>query len=532
MAGRFDFYFKQQVTESELDAAFEALELSQRQLIADQALFGISAGGALTQTTPVANLTVQASGPCYGYDQLGQRLYFAGPSQTIDCSVDANAVTTSVAASGNEKWLTIFLKFKRILSDERIDGNSQPVFFRRDESYSLVVVQGAEAVIGGASKPALDPTMIILGDINLRWHQSQILSANINVDRRGDTYVLNGPPGGASVRAGSAHDAILGMLGALNNHIIGVSGVPGHPALAISTTDGPVWLDAKQNLAADVQTQLNKIVSDLKGTASGDDGAMKIGARARAGTIFSYSAGSLRSILEAIASQLDTLSVGVTRVAYVADVTALRALTTHVQTSVAIVAGEGIYHFFPSLSTADDGLHIIRPTDVLSGSPGRWVSPLGVEIGVALGIAQLDATARVAAANVRNGIIATVGSTFGTAGSTYATITASTFADLASIAGVTAAAGDVLMVAASCMIFSGSSGGTLQLVVTDGSGTTIVQDTQFQAGSIAGYPFVGRYVVPSGHAGTQTVKLQWKSIGGATQQALGTISIDAIQIRP
>ena len=57
--------------------------------------------------------------------------------------------------------------FERLLSDPRTDGNSQQVFFRRDESFELVVRQAPEGAIGVAPKPALqadDPRSLLRGD--------------------------------------------------------------------------------------------------------------------------------------------------------------------------------------------------------------------------------------------------------------------------------------------------------------------------------------------------------------------------------
>ncbi len=157
MADRVDFYFRQRVTEAELDLAFALLEKADRDLAADLNIYGIVSGAVPAPHAPVPDLTVDLTAPARAYDNLGQRMFF-GTGQTVDCAVDLVGIPTDVATVGNERWLGIFLRFKRLLSDPRTDGNSQQVFFRRDESFELVVRQAPEGAIGVAPKPRSRPT--------------------------------------------------------------------------------------------------------------------------------------------------------------------------------------------------------------------------------------------------------------------------------------------------------------------------------------------------------------------------------------
>lgn len=131
MADRLDYYFRQRVTEAELDLAFELLEKADRNLAADIGVYGIVGGAEPTQHLPVPNLSIDLTAPSKAYDHLGQRIFF-GTNQTVDLSIDHSGIPTEVSTSGNERWLAVFLKFERLLSDPRTDGNSQQVFFRRD----------------------------------------------------------------------------------------------------------------------------------------------------------------------------------------------------------------------------------------------------------------------------------------------------------------------------------------------------------------------------------------------------------------
>src|SRR5690554_5305055 len=166
MADRVDFYFRQRVTEAELDLAFGLLEQADRDLAADIGIYGIVTGAVPTQHSPVPDLTVDLTSPTRAYDRLGQRI-FIGTDQTVDCSVDLVGIPTAVATPGNERWLALFLRFDRQLSDPRTDGNAQQVYFRRDESFEIVVRQAPEGALGAGTKVALQQDELLICDLRL-----------------------------------------------------------------------------------------------------------------------------------------------------------------------------------------------------------------------------------------------------------------------------------------------------------------------------------------------------------------------------
>lgn len=275
MSNRKDFYFKQPVTESELDDAFTDLENADHEIITDQGLYGIFQGGACAQHSPVANLTVDVSGPMYGYDTNGQRILTPGPSINVNVAQDSSSISTNVAGGGNEKWVSIAVKFARVLTDPRVDGNSITVYFDRAESYTVIVTQGAEAAAGTAVRPTLDPDALLLCDVKRTFGQTQVINANIDTARRQDTYMFAAPPGGVGIRAGTPKDAILAMLTDLNNHILGLAGA--HDGTAITFTSTGVWANAATIAAVDVSGAINEIVSDLANIGLNTAGAYKIG---------------------------------------------------------------------------------------------------------------------------------------------------------------------------------------------------------------------------------------------------------------
>lgn len=233
----YDWWFRQSVTEENMNDAFGAVQTADHNLMTDQQLVGVAFGGTVAQTAPTANLSV-AVAETYAYDQLGQRIFTAGDS--VDCSQDYNHVSTAVVGAGNEKWLSLFILFERNLSDPVIDGNGFTVYYVQAESYEYQVVQGAEAPAGTATRPALINPGLLLADVLLVYGQTQILTADIlqaptstldgKTGRMANTFSIVQSP--FSVIAGNVPAAIAAMLTDLNEHVNGTSGE--HPATAIT----------------------------------------------------------------------------------------------------------------------------------------------------------------------------------------------------------------------------------------------------------------------------------------------------------
>lgn len=177
MSDRRDFYYRQKVTEGELDSAFDGLEAADRNMVADLGFTGVSFGLAVTQHAGTPDLTVDISAGC-AYDPTGQRIRTT-TTQTISLATDTNSVVTSVGA-GNARVVSLFAVFARSLSDPRVDGNSNTVYFVRAESFAFRVVAGNEATLGTEVAPALAGDAILLADVKRLNGQTQIVNANIN----------------------------------------------------------------------------------------------------------------------------------------------------------------------------------------------------------------------------------------------------------------------------------------------------------------------------------------------------------------
>lgn len=183
MADRRDFFFRQRVTEGELDEGFDLLEVADRKIVEDAGLYGLAQNGDVTEASGTPDLTVDISGPGVAYDQDGQRIPWSGASQNVDVSVDEAAANTAVVTPGNEKWLSIFVAFDRALSNPRTDGTGATVQYDRDESFTFNVVQGAEAGAGLATRPALRGDEVLLADVLIVFGTTQVLNADIDKTR-------------------------------------------------------------------------------------------------------------------------------------------------------------------------------------------------------------------------------------------------------------------------------------------------------------------------------------------------------------
>jgi hypothetical protein len=187
MADRRDYFFRQKVTEAELDIGFDGLEQADFNQLVDWGFRGVTVGMGVVEHSPQGVSVDVAAGTAY--DQLGRRIRVPA-LQNPDVSVDLNGVTTAVASGGNEKIVSVFAKFKRALSDPRTDGNNETVFFVRDEDFEFVIRQGAEATAGTAVAPALQSDEILLADITRTFGDTTIADADIDLVTRRENLQL------------------------------------------------------------------------------------------------------------------------------------------------------------------------------------------------------------------------------------------------------------------------------------------------------------------------------------------------------
>jgi len=222
---RYNFYYLQKVKESELDAAFDAVENAIAAFLEGFQYIGIVYGAAVTEHSPTPNLTVDVEGPALVYDQSAQRIAW-NTTQVIDITIDENGSATAVGTSGNEKYLSIFAEFDRNLSDPRTDGFGATVFFDNAESYKINVVQGTEAPTGTATKPALRGDQILLADVLITYSMTQVQNSDIDDSRSQVPFDLTGSP--LSIKEKSMQDALQAMLDQLNTYATGNATLAGN----------------------------------------------------------------------------------------------------------------------------------------------------------------------------------------------------------------------------------------------------------------------------------------------------------------
>ena len=218
MADRVDFYFRQRVNEAELDLAFELLEKADRNLAADLHVYGIISGAVPSPHSPVPDLTIDLTAPARAYDNSGQRLFF-GTGQTVNCAADLVGIPTDVVSSGNERWLGVFLRFKRLLSDPRTDGNSQQVYFRRDESFDVIVRQAPEGPIGSAPKVPLQADELLVCDVRRKPGQTQLTTADIDTTRRQSFIFAQGTSVGVATGTWNILSPVVGTVQSAFNEV-------------------------------------------------------------------------------------------------------------------------------------------------------------------------------------------------------------------------------------------------------------------------------------------------------------------------
>lgn len=163
---------------------------------------------------------------------------------------------------------------------------------------------------------------------------------------------------------------------------------------------------------------------------------------------------------------------------------------------------------------------------------GAWFLLPTAALGAANGIATLDATSRVPAAKVRNGIIETYGALLGVKGTLYSSTGVSGYSDVgaAAISIPNVLTNDVLMLRASIPLrASATAGGSVELYMMDGTVSTELQQIDFITNADFTATLIGRYV--AARAATHTFKPRHRSAGG-TMNVFGQVSLDVMHIRP
>lgn len=321
---RVDWYFRQLVTEGEMDFAFDQVQdrIEQVTSQAETKFDGIISGGDVAEAG-VPDLTVDVGGDGFGYTPEGKRLAWPAGETNVDVSEDDFAVSTEVTTPGNSRWISIFVEFDEAFDDLRTDGFGSPVFWKRLSSHRFFVVMSDEDV--SPTRPPLRSDALLLADIIRVYAQTTIQNTDINVSRRED-YFRNEGNFRSNIIRGTAKETLHDILDEFNlfasdldsnspypagASLVGVAAYSAAPpngtdlGFLVNTTveDGlrelidqlvesspesgadrigftPVsWLSADSVAGA-----INEIISDLGTTAAAESGATRIGIEANAST--------------------------------------------------------------------------------------------------------------------------------------------------------------------------------------------------------------------------------------------------------
>lgn len=278
---RTDFYFRQLVTESEMDLTLDQVQdrIEAADSQGEHGFDGMVDGGGVTESSPPA-LTVDVDGPAIGYLPDGKRVSWPLP-ETIDVSQDKLGAPTAVGTPGNSKILSVFVEFDEDLQDLRIDGNSLPVYWKRLADHNIYVLQSAESVT--PTPVSLQSDALLLCDVSLAYGQTTIVNANIDLSRRQDTYRNEGNflsdivEGRIRDALGHLHDDFNQFAEDIDSNDAGKgAALVGVDAYSATPTGG----SALGFTDTDLQSALEDLVTDLTGAP----GSTKIGAAAKTGS--------------------------------------------------------------------------------------------------------------------------------------------------------------------------------------------------------------------------------------------------------
>jgi hypothetical protein len=291
-----DWYFKQIVSQGEMDQAFEWAEDADHEMMTDVDLIGIHSGGDTSEKSPTPDLSVNVSS-IKGHDSEGKRLSIETPSSNIPLDVDEYGTSTEVTTPAEERYISLFVRYKRDPQSPAVDGNGLTVYTIQQEDAEYFVRQGASS--GSATPPALLSDALLLCDIKRVFGQTTIQDANIELTRRQDWMRLTGTSI-SELNGGTPKEVIEELFSYVDAHHGGGSlftfaqnwadtGVPIGPSPPIAT----------------VKEALNGIVYDLTQWGTGRVGSLLIGTQNTTGTYINWTNETVNGALLGLAGVMN-----------------------------------------------------------------------------------------------------------------------------------------------------------------------------------------------------------------------------------
>lgn len=175
---RSEFYYRQIVTNAEMNEAFDDVAAMALALVADhtdgdQAMWGVFQGltvGERTIPDPDTNVVIEDG---VAYDSQGRRIPVTGGPHYLDLAAHIPATP------GDAVWVRVYVAHDTDLQDPRLDGNGDPVDYRQLDSFVLSAVAGTAAP--SPVMPAIDTSKVLLATVYLPYGITQITAGYIYV---------------------------------------------------------------------------------------------------------------------------------------------------------------------------------------------------------------------------------------------------------------------------------------------------------------------------------------------------------------
>lgn len=185
---RSDFYYRQIVTQAEMDQAFDDVANGLGHRATDQDTWGVVSGYVVFENSP-NDLWINISSGV-AYDDDGNRI-----PNTI--SISQVLLSSLVPTTpGESRYVRMLVSHTRDLQDPRLDGNNDPVDYRQLDDHQISYVFGAAS--STPAKPSKPAGCVSLAMVILSYGQTAIDDGDISMD------VWNGDreDGGVVIRPG------------------------------------------------------------------------------------------------------------------------------------------------------------------------------------------------------------------------------------------------------------------------------------------------------------------------------------------
>jgi len=188
-----DFFDSQNVQPAELNGMLADIDQAVGQAGYEAGGRGIVYGLALGPTSPNSWAVRVLTGMALFYDPAytgltsNRRVYACrlNAATSISLSADYLGANTAVSA-GQERWLSIVIRPKAVLSDPRTDSDGNVVNFVSTESGELAVVAGTAAAVGTSIRPVVAAVGIRIADVLITSSMTTIYGPEIDHTGRED----------------------------------------------------------------------------------------------------------------------------------------------------------------------------------------------------------------------------------------------------------------------------------------------------------------------------------------------------------